>query len=225
MSPSSSNLSILAPVRLITMKYFLSSYKFGNHKTQLKHMVPANPNIGCINNSRDWVGADPARAARHQQEEMHTLAELGFVPEALDLTAYFGKKEALAEKLADLGAVWVSGGNTFVLRQAMYLSGFDGLVKVLQAREDFLWAGYSAGICILSDSLKSIDQVDDPYNFPYEGLQTPIYEGLGVFPYAFFPHYDSDHPESADVDKEVKRAIEQKWLFKVLRDDEVIIME
>jgi len=207
------------------MKYYLSSYKFGDKVEELKRLQSANKKLGHINNSRDWVGADPKRALKHQTAEIKFLNELGFEAESLDLKTYFGKEKVLAKKLNSLGAIWVSGGNTFVLRQAMRLSGFDKLFSSLRSRKDFLYGGYSAGICILSNTLKPIDMVDDPNNFPYQGIDIAIYEGLGIFDYSFMPHYDSDHPESADIEKEIQRCINNKWLFKALRDGDVLIIK
>lgn len=207
------------------MKYYLSSYKFGNEIKELKRLQPANKKLGHINNSRDWVGADPKRAVAHQLAEMEFLNSIGFISEPLDLKTYFGKEKVLQEKLDSLGTLWVSGGNTFVLRQAMKLSGFDELFPNLMAKKDFLYGGYSAGICVLSDTLKSIDIVDDPNNFPYQGIDKAIYEGLGVFNYSFMPHYDSDHFESEGIGKEIQRCIDNKWLFKALRDGDVLIIE
>ncbi len=207
------------------MKYYLSSYKFGDAVDQLVAMRPANAKIGHINNARDWVGADPAYARKKQLEEMAQLQTYGFLPEVLDLKAYFGKQELLQQKLASLGALWVSGGNAFVLRTAMQISGFDQIFLDLQGRSDFLYGGYSAGICVLAESLRGIEHDDDPYNFPYSQIQEPSFEGLGVFNYIILPHYDSDHPESEEIAKEVQRCIEHKRLFKVLRDGEVIIIQ
>jgi dipeptidase E len=206
------------------MKYYLSSYKFGNKIEELKNLIPENNKIGHINNSRDWVGADSERAHKHQQEEMEFLNKIGFKAEPLDLKEYFKKTEELKSKINSLGGVWVSGGNTFVLRMAMKLSGFDKIFKELVKRKEFLYGGYSAGICILSDSLKSIEIVDDPNNFPYKEISEPIYKGLGVFNYSFMPHYDSDHFESEAIGKEIQRCIDNKWLFKALRDGDVIII-
>ena len=207
------------------MKFYLSSYKFGNEVDQLKQMIPANNKMAHIINSQDFTGSDPERRKNNQNSEIAFLNELGFAAESLNLQDYFGQTDQLANKLDSLGALWVSGGNCFVLRQAMRLSGFDQLFSNLQLREDFLYAGYSAGICVLAESLRSIDQVDDPHDFPYAGINEPIWEGLGVFPYAFMPHYDSDHRESADIAKEIQRCIDNKWLFKALRDGDVIIIE
>ncbi len=207
------------------MKYYLSSYKFGSKFEELKRLRPENIRIGHINNSRDWIGADPVRAANHQKEEIDFLNSLGFNAEPLDLKLYFDNKEALREKIYSLGALWVSGGNAFVLRMAMRLSGFDAIFDELRFKNEFLYGGYSAGICVLSNSLKAIAVVDDPANFPYKELKKPIYEGLGAFSYSFLPHYDSDHFESEAIGEEIQRCIENKWLFKALRDGDVIIEE
>ena len=207
------------------MKFYLSSYKFGNEVEKLKSMIPANNRIGHINNSRDFTNRDPERAEKNQNDEIDFLNNLGFEAEVLDLKDYFDNEEELRHKFKSLGAVWVSGGNVFIIRQAMQLSGFDTLFNELEQKDDFLYSGYSAGICVLSISLKSYDQVDDANDFPYEKINEPIWEGLGVFDYALLPHYDSDHPESKLIDKEIKRCIDKKWPFKALKDGDVLIID
>lgn len=207
------------------MKFYLSSYKFGSETAKLQTMLPKGSRFGHINNSRDFTGHDPVRKANHQNDEIATLVDLGFQAESLDLAAYFGRQSALRDKLNQLDGLWVSGGNTFILRQAMRLSGFDELFEELKQREGFLYGGYSAGICVLCDSLKYIEVVDDPNDFPYKECTVAIWEGLGVFRYGLLPHYDSDHFESEAIGKEVQRCIDNKWLFKALRDGDVIIIE
>lgn len=207
------------------MRYYLSSYKFGDKIEKIEQLLPKGARIGHINNSKDWTTASPERRENHLKSEMQFLDELGYKNEHLDLKEYFGRAEALRSKLKKIDGVWVAGGNTFVLRQAMRLSGFDNLFQELRVRKNFFWGGYSAGVCILCDSLKYIEEVDDPKDFPYEGISNSIYEGLGVFNYGILPHYDSDHFESEAIGKEVQRCIENKWLFKVMRDGEVFIFE
>ena len=207
------------------MKFYLSSYKFGNDYNELTKMLPKGAKIGHVNNSRDWLGVNEENKQKSLHEEMLFLQNLGFKCEHLDLKNYFGKEEFLKKKLDELDGIWVCGGNTFVLRQAMKLSGFDTIFKYLLKRKDFFWGGYSAGICILCDSLKYIDQVDDANNFPYKEINTPIYEGLGIFNYALLPHYRSNQEESELIEKEVERCIKNKWLFKVLKDGEVLILD
>jgi len=207
------------------MKFYLSSYKFGTETDRRKNMLPIGSRIGHINNARDFTGADPVRKANHQNEELEMLNSLGFVAEPLDLKDYFGNAVALKQKLKNLSGVWVSGGNTFILRQAMQLSGFDILFDELKTEPNFFYGGYSAGICILCDSLKYIEYVDDPSDMPYNEVEQVIWEGLGVFNYGFLPHYDSDHFESEAMGKELQKCIDNKWLFKALRDGDVIIID
>jgi len=206
------------------MNFYLSSYLFGNEVDTIRAMLPEGSRIGHINNARDFTWADQEIRNRHQQDEIAFLDGLGYVGEALDLKNYFGKENWLRLHLAELDGVWVSGGNTFVLRQAMRLSGFDGVFDELRARKGFLYGGYSAGICVLCDSLRYIQNVDEPDNFPYPGCTETIWQGLGVFHYGLLPHYDSDHFESEAISKEVQVCIDNKWLFKTLRDGEVIII-
>jgi len=156
---------------------------------------------------------------------MQKLTDIGLTPELLDLREYFNKPELLRQKLLSLGGVYVRGGNTFILRQAMKLSGFDTIFQEMLEWEKFVYAGYSAGVCVLSERLNAYGTVDSPIVFPYQSTQQTIWEGLGYLPYIFLPHYKSDHPESVDVDKEVEYCIDNKILFKALRDGEVIIIE
>lgn len=60
---------------------------------------------------------------------------------------------------------------------------------------------------------------------PYPEIREPILEGLGVLPYMVLPHYKSDHPESAAIDREVEYCITEKIPFVVLRDGETLIFE
>lgn len=207
------------------MKFYLSSYKFGNDYIKLNDILKKGAKIGYINNSRDWLGVDEENKQAELIEEITFLNNLGFICEHLDLKQYFGEEKTLKRKLEKLDGIWVCGGNTFVLRQAMKLSGFDNIFKQLRSKKDFFWGGYSAGVCILSDSLKYIDQVDNPNNFPYKEIDTVIYDGLGVFNFAILPHYKSKHRESKMIDREIERCIENKWLFKALKDGEVLILE
>jgi len=207
------------------MKFYLSSYKFGNEVEKLKALIQPGSRIGHINNAQDEIEINSEMQIDNQTSEIQQLNLLGFIAEPLDLKKYFGETDELRKKLYQLNGVWVSGGNTFVLRQAMKLSGFDIVFNELKSKTDFLYSGYSAGICILCDSFKYIQNVDNPYYFPYQKNMTVIWEGLGVFSYGLLPHYNSDHFESENIGKDIETCIDNKWLFKALRDGEVIIIE
>lgn len=107
----------------------------------------------------------------------------------------------------------------------MRLSGFDMIFDELRDKDNFVYAGYSAGICVLAPDFKALQIVDDPTDKPYKELQETIWEGLGYLDYIILPHYRSDHPESADIDKEVCYCEQNNIPYKTLRDGEVIIIE
>ncbi len=207
------------------MKFYLSSYKLGSEPEKLVGLFSENKKVGYIPNALDFTKADPQRRENHIEKDMTGLADIGLEPELLDLKDYFGKKETLREKIRSLGGVWISGGNVFILRQAMKLSGLDALLKEGDSLKDFVYGGYSAAGCVLSPSLKSYSIVDDASELPYKEQKETIWEGLNLLEYAFLPHYNSDHPESADIEKEVQYCIENGIPYKTLKDGEAFIIE
>ncbi len=204
------------------MRFYLSSYKVGNKVKKLKELIPNGKKLGFIPNALDH--ADLKKREESNERNMKELIDLGIEVEMLDLKSYFGKEEQLKKKIKALGGVWIRGGNTFVLRQAMKLSGFDKIIKSIK-RKAFLYGGYSAGICILAPSLKPLQQVDDPNVMPYKELKEVIWDGLNLLDYIILPHYKSNHPESKDIDKEVLYCKKNKIPFKTLKDGQVIIIE
>lgn len=204
------------------MKFYLSSYELGVETEELKKLVPKGK-IGYIPNARDFTGADPERRAKRNDNDMGSLRALGLEVELVDLRNYFGKQDELKKKLAELGAIFISGGNVFVLRQAMKLSGLDDILKEL-LNTDFLYAGYSAAGCVLAPDLKGMELVD-PLDTPYKEQKEILWDGLGFVDFRFMPHWDSNHPESADIDKEIAYCKENNIPYKAIRDGEVIIIE
>jgi len=208
------------------MKYYLSSYKLGNELEKLHSLIgQTSGKFGYIPNALDFSNADPAWKKEYIKEDMDDLRSNGAEVELLDLKDYFGKEKELGEKLQSLGGVYVSGGNTFVLRQAMRISGFDQIFSKLTKRDDFLYIAYSAGVCLLCKTLKYFAMTDNANDFPYQEIKETIWEGFGVLDFIFEPHYDSDHPESESTDKEIKKLVDEKVLFKAYRDGEVLIIE
>ena len=207
------------------MKFYLSSYKFGANPSALKDLFADSNSVGLIPNAMDYVGVNPERLSVELEQELAELRKLGLAPELVDLREYFGAADRLAAKLDSLDGIFVRGGNVFVLRQAMQLSGLDKYVRSNLFRTDFVYAGYSAGCCVLSRDLSAYATVDDSSNLPYPECREPCFAGLGILAFAFLPHFDSNHPEAAAVAVEVQNCIERKQLFKAYRDGEVEILE
>jgi dipeptidase E len=130
------------------MKLYLSSYKIGDEGQKLAKMVGGKKRTALISNALDCY-SDLERRKKSEQEEIESLTSLGLKPELLDLRDYFDKKDELQSKLETFNAVWVRGGNVFVLRVAMKKSGFDEVISEKVNDKAFVYAGYIAGPCLL----------------------------------------------------------------------------
>ncbi len=209
------------------MKYYLSSYKLGNETNILKELIDnTSKKFGYIPNALDFTSSDPVRKKLHTDKDMEDLKSLGAEVELLDLKNFFGKELDLSLKLEKLSGVYVSGGNSFILRQSMYLSGFDKIIsEISKNKTDFVYIAYSAGVCVLTPSMKPYEITDDTIDMPYPEIKEQIWEGIGILNFTFEPHYKSNHPESESIDKGIQYCIDNKILFKAYRDGEVLIIK
>lgn len=155
--------------------------------------------------------------------EGEELAQIGFAVTVISLKDYFNKKEELNKMLDKYRAFYVIGGNVFALRQAMYLSGFDEYLRTIENNPNYLYAGYSAGICVLAKDMHGLDICDDPNINPY-GIET-MWNGLGYFDYIFLPHYKSNHKETKLIDNSVEYCNLHNIKYRTLSDGDVIIQE
>ena len=203
------------------MKLYLSSYKLGESQDVLRDWMKEYGNkIILIANSRDMFEDSPRKEAGIERD-INSLRELGFEVKNVSLKDFFGNYEKLKKDLEGYYAFYVIGGNTFVLRQAMKLSGFDKYLKGISKDSRYLYAGYSAGICVLAPTLEGLHLVDEPVN-PYN-LEKVIYQGIGLINYVPVPHYKSDHPESELVEHVVEYMKQNKIKYKTLSDGDVIL--
>jgi dipeptidase E len=207
------------------MKFYLSSFKLGNNPKELVRMMAPGTEIGYVPNACDYSNVDLERLKEGNNNDIAELSNLGLKVQFLDLREYFGKKKKLKNTIAGLSAVFFRGGNTFILRQAMRVSGFDEIFKELLKRNDFVYAGYSAGIVVLAHDLNAVEIVDNPTDKPYKEIRDTIWQGLGYLDYLILPHYKSNHPESPAIDKLVEHCLKNSIPFRTLKDGEVIIIE
>lgn len=202
------------------MRLYLSSFRVGDRADRLVEMLGGG-RVALVPNALDYV-AEPGRTESNERARRE-LEEVGLDVVEVDLRDFFGGSGDLRSALRPFAGVWVRGGNTFVLRRAMSLSGFDTLLPDLLASGK-VYGGYSAGVCVLAPSLEGVGRVDDPEVDPY-GLERTIWEGLAVLPYLVLPHYRSDHPESPAIEGEVEYCERHGIAFRTLRDGEVIVVD
>lgn len=207
------------------MKLYLSSYRVVNKSEELINWIKENGNeILVIPNAVD-VFADGERKSSSIIDKCKDLEKLGFNAKLFDLRNFFGKKQEMVEFIKNRKAFYVLGGNVFVLRTAMKLSGFDEYLREISILPDYLYAGFSAGICVLANDLHGIHLVDQPDADPYNYGEI-IWEGIGIIDYMPVPHYDTpNHPESPLMYDVVRYLQENNLPYKTLRDGEVIIID
>lgn len=206
------------------MKLYLSSLGLGNETDRLVSMIPGNGRAAVVFSALDFSN-EVERKQASVDREVQVLAGLGLEAKALDLRDFFGRPDSLAEEMARFGMLWVIGGNTFVLRRAMRQSGLDRFLLDNRDDDEFVYAGYSAGCCVLAPTLRGIDLVDDPLVVPEGYDREIVWEGLSLIDYCIAPHYRSDMEESPLIENAVQYFIDNKILFKALRDGEVILVD
>jgi dipeptidase E len=119
--------------------------------------------------------------------------------------------------MRNCGSVWVAGGNIFVLRRVMQDSGFDRIMTDMLGEYAIVYAGYSAGICVLAQSLRGLELVDDPAEVEQTFQKEVILDGLGLLPYTPVPHFQSQHVESEKVNAVVSFLKSEGVPYKTLR--------
>jgi len=203
------------------MKYYLSSFRLGNNPQSLVSLFIKGKKVAVIGNSIDF--REETERTTSIKQEIEWLNQLGLEASEIDLRKYFHKNNDLQSVLDQYNGVWVRGGNTFILRRAMLQSGFDKIIIKKDSDPNFVYGGYSAGVCVLSKDLYGLEIVDDPNVIPDNYVKEIAWKGLGLIDYYFAPHYKSDHPESELVTKEVELWKKEDKYFRVLCDGEVII--
>jgi dipeptidase E len=215
------NIALSASLEGSLIRLYLSSFRLGNRPDALLDLLAGRTRAAVIANADDGKPAAD-RIASYEREDAD-LRGLGLAPAELDLRAYFGRPEALAERLAGIDLIWARGGNPFILRRSLRQSGADDLIVRLLADDSLVYAGYSAGAAMMTPTLRGIDLVDDPASVPDGYDAAPIWECLAALPYCLLPHYKSDHPESAAIDKSLAYMVDNHMLFIALRDGEAFI--
>lgn len=205
------------------MRLYLSSYRLGNHPEALLGLLGASRRTALIFNAADLK--EPAERSASVQNDLLELKTLGLNPFEVDLRQYFGQPHGLATVLAGADLIWVRGGNCFVLRRALHHSGADDIITDLLTRDAVVYGGFSAGIDMLVPNLRGVELVDDPHQVPPGYAPEIIWDCLDLLPYFIAPHYKSDHPESADIDKTVDYMIDHHMPFIALRDGEAIVIK
>lgn len=209
------------------MKLYLASYRLGEYPEKFKELVISstkNKKVALITNALDFTN-NYFELTKSVQRDERDIKGLGLEVAKLDLKDYFGKKAELKKKLQEFGAVYIRGGNVFTLRRAFQESGFDKILLDYLNKDDFVYAGFSAGACVLSPDFSGLELVDDPKIDPNGYKKQMINEGLGIIDFSIAPHFRSDHPEAQKINRVVDYYLNNKVKFVAMKDDDVLIID
>jgi dipeptidase E len=201
------------------VRIYLSSFDVG---ARPEHLVGGQMRAAVIVNALDH--REPARAQWLKSQTIK-LRALGFTVQELDLRQFFGISDRIGETLEQFDAVWVNGGNAFILRRAMKQSGFDVAIADLLERDRIVYSGFSAAAVIASSTLRALDRVSDPAEVPPGYDPAVVWDGLGILPFSLVVHFQSDHPESVAVGEEVEFYERHQMPYRTLRDGEAFVMD
>ena len=194
------------------MRLYLSSFRMGNHTHRLLDMLRGGHKTALIRNAVDGL---PFRQDSLDRD-MGDLDGLGLEVTVLDL-----RTPGAVERLQDFDLLFVRGGNAFTLRRVLAETGADAEILNLLHRDAVVYAGFSAGPCILSPDLLPLAAVDPVGNVP-----DPITTGLGVLDRLFLPHVDSPgHPETEGCTRLADRLAAQGLPHWRLRDGDVLVRD
>jgi len=141
--------------------------------------------------------------------------EMGFNVEEIDIE---GKKESEVMKLLEFkDIIFVEGGNTFYLLNAMRKCNFEKIIRKL-LKKGKVYIGASAGSIVAGRTIKTANWKDGDKNI----VNLKSLKGLNLVPFDIFVHYQPEHAEI------IKKNMPFKWQrrkLKIITDDQAILVQ
>lgn len=205
------------------MRLFLSSENVGRYGDRLVELVGDKKRVAYIPNARDfWT--DTAASEEKTEKHRRQFRALGFELEVIDLKDYFGTTKVAEETFTDFGLVWAPGGNTFLLRRAMYDSGLDIVLKELLIEDKIVYGGSSAGAIMAAPSLHGTDIGDRPQDVGDIYGKEIVWDGLGLINKYLSVHNGADW--FMEESKRVNQYFEHKHMpYIALEDGQVLVVD
>ncbi|WP_312169559.1 Type 1 glutamine amidotransferase-like domain-containing protein [Microbacterium sp.] len=151
--------------------------------------------------------------------ERRAIEALGH--EIADVTARDLTASEFAATLSAVDAVYVAGGSTFALLEALRVTGSD-VVLAERVRDGLPYIGLSAGSIIVGPDITPASIMDDPT----DGPALADFAGLGLIDRTVIPHADgllAPYPPSLIAETVAAYGASHQLL--TLRDDQALLVE
>jgi dipeptidase E len=204
------------------VRLYLSSFKLGKRPDRLVALIGSGKAVAVIMNALDNFPADRAKWFAGQVD---ALAGLGLAATELDLRHYLDRPDALASALERVGAVWINGGNAFLLRSAMRRSGFDEAIHTLLAADSIVYAGFSAAVCCAGPTLRGVELLDDPGAVGETYGTEIVWDGLTLIDRNIIVHHKSAHRDSPGADRQVQYCRDHDIACTPISDGEAFVVD
>ena len=203
------------------MRLYLSSYQLGDHPSALSALVQGRRHGWVIMNALDGVA--PERRRRDAQRQIVDLARLGLVAHELDLRDH--DPGSLAAAFGQPDFLWVRGGNVFALRAALGRSGADTLIADRVRADALVYAGFSAGACVLAPDLSGLEACDSTQD-AMTAYGRIDFTGLGILDRPLVPHLNSpQHPECMALTEVAATYALNDQPYWALRDGQALVID
>jgi dipeptidase E len=204
------------------MRMYLSSFKLGNQPEEFQRLVGPVRRAAIIMNALDNF---PDQRALWLDGQIRALSNLGFSATELDLRLHFQRSVDLPNLVSGLNAVWVNGGNSFILRRAMKQSGFDLIIKEALARDALVYAVFSAGAVICYRSMHGLELIDDANDAPMGYDPEIVWQGLDLLPYALVVHDGVDQSDPNSPHREIAFYDANAIPYRTIRDGQALLVD
>ncbi|OGZ79434.1 MAG: hypothetical protein A2358_00535 [Candidatus Staskawiczbacteria bacterium RIFOXYB1_FULL_37_44] len=150
----------------------------------------------------------------YSNEDLHIMRdEMGFNVQEVDID---GKKESEVMELLKLkDIIFVAGGNTFYLLNAMRKCNFERVIRKL-LKEGKVYIGASAGSIVAGKTIKTAAGFDENL------VRLKNLKGLNLVPFDIFVHYQ---PEHAELIKQKIKSDRKRKKLKILTDEQAILVQ
>jgi len=177
---------------------------------QLLEKPAYDVNVAFIN-----TASKPEENLDYLQKDLAIMKDMGFNVEEYDIE---GKTEnQIKEFLEPKDIIYVEGGNTFYLLNAMRKCNFE---KVLQKllKQGIVYMGVSAGAIVAGKTIQTSDWKNPENRFGLKNLK-----GLHLVPFDIFVHYQPEHAEI--IKQKMPNAKKRAKNLRILPDGQALLVQ